>query len=258
MLKLIWLSDTHFASGSTMVLGHDPRASIDAAIQHINDHHADADYCIISGDLVERGIASEYQAFKSHLDNLIVPYLPMVGNHDDRDALRSILPLPDSLSNIFIQYDVYTEFGSIVCLDTTKVGSGSGEYCEARFDWLHRVLTARKSAPAYIFMHHPPFSLGLPMQDTEQMENGAEFLEFLNRYSNVRHLFMGHVHRPVCGQVAGLPFATMRSTLYQAPAPRPEWTWDSFAPVDEAPCLGIVMIDTDSVIVQYTNFGPFP
>ena len=254
MLKLVWLTDTHFASGDTLVLDHNPRERIDAAIHHINTHHADADFCVITGDLVESGEIDEYRALKSHLDQLAMPYLPLVGNHDDRDALRAVLPVPDTVSDDFIQYFVQTEFGTIICLDTLIVGSGSGRYCAARFEWLDRVLSETTNQPAYVFLHHPPLPLGLPMQDTERMENGEEFLAFLKNYPNVQHLFMGHVHRPICGQVDGLPFATMRSALYQAPAPRPNWNWDTFAPVEEDPSMGVITIDRNVVVVQYENF----
>ncbi|MGI9370135.1 MAG: phosphodiesterase, partial [Ruegeria sp.] len=227
MLKLIWMSDLHFTHEGE-VLGHDPRIRLDAAVDHVNHHHADAGLCVISGDLVNRGSRVGYEALQTRLDKLSVPYLPMVGNHDDRDLLRQTLPLPQSCMTDFIQYSVSTSDGLIVCLDTQKSGSDAGEFCAERIGWLQRVLENAEGALVYLFMHHPPMALGLPMQDTENLENGDEFLSLISRFDCVKYLFVGHVHRPISGTVTGIPFSTMRSVLYQAPPPRPEWNWDTF------------------------------
>ena len=142
----------------------------------------------------------------------------------------------------------------ILCLDTQKIGSDAGEFCEERYTWLEHELREAGSTPVYIFMHHPPMSLGLPMQDTENMENGDVFIEKLKQFECVKHLFIGHVHRPITGTVKGIPFATMRSILYQAPPPKPEWDWKTFKPSVEAPNLGILTIDAADVNLQYIQF----
>jgi len=99
-------------------------------------------------------------------------------------------------------------------------------------------------------MHHPPMPLGLPMQDTENMKDGDAFLNLISAYESVKYLFIGHVHRPITGTIRGLPFSTMRSILYQAPAPWPEWNWDTFMPSEEAPNIGILTIAGASVYTQ--------
>ena len=82
MLKAIWMSDPHFTHEGN-VLGHDPRVRLQAAIGHINQHHSDSTYCIISGDMVNRGTVTDYKTLYSTMSTLSVPILPMVGNHDD-------------------------------------------------------------------------------------------------------------------------------------------------------------------------------
>jgi len=253
MLKIVWMSDPHFVHHGT-VLQHDPRVRLTAAISHINQHHGDSAFCVISGDMVNRGTREDYSALRVHLDTLSVPYLPMVGNHDDRELFRENLPLPATCMEAFIQYSIETDSGTLVCLDTLKPGSDAGELCAARLDWLARTLETAGDCPVYLFMHHPPMALGLPMQDTDGLENGVEFLELLARLENVKHLFIGHVHRPITGTVHGIPFATMRSVLYQAPAPKPDWNWDTFRPGDEAPCFGILTLSDLGVNLQYTQF----
>lgn len=253
MVKLIWLSDPHFVSEGE-VLGHDPRVRLQAAVTFINQNHADSSFCVVSGDLVNRGTVEDYAGVAEHLGALQVPFLPMVGNHDNRELLRSALPLPDTSMSSFVQYTVQTPDGLLVCLDTLKAGSDAGAFCAERLSWLHAVLTAAEATPVYLFMHHPPMALGLPMQDTENLEDGEAFLDLVTRHSNVKYLFIGHVHRPITGTVRGIPFATMRSVLYQAPAPAPAWDWNSFSPAKEAPNLGVLTIDELGVNLQYVQF----
>lgn len=253
MLKLVWMSDPHFIHEGD-VLGHDPRIRLSAAVDHINANHDDASFCILSGDLVNRGTAADYEGLLKHLNGLTFPFFPMVGNHDDRDLFRTLLPLPDTCMPRFIQYSVPTKDHVILCLDTQKVGSDAGQFCSERLMWLESALEDAGGRPVFLFMHHPPHALGLPMQDTDRMENGDDFKDLVSRYDCVKYLFIGHVHRPISGTIRGLPFSTMRSVLYQAPAPRPEWNWDTFKPGVEAPSLGVVTIDGRDVTLQYEQF----
>ena len=255
MAKAIWMSDLHFV-GEGDVLGHDPRVRLTAAIDHINAYHRDAGFCIISGDMVNRGTVGDYRALGVLLKRLDVPCLPMVGNHDDRALLRAQLGVPEGCMDDFVQYTVPTDAGLFICLDTQKAGADGGAFCAVRRAWLSKVLAGAGETPAYLFMHHPPRELGLPMQDTDRMEEGEDFLEFLGQFSNVKYLFIGHVHRPISGTMAGIPFSTMRSVLYQAPAPRPDWDWDTFQPGEEAPNIGAIRVAGGDVTLQYLQVCP--
>lgn len=255
-MKLIWLSDLHFACAGETVLGHDPSVRLAAAIDDINTYHADAHLCIVSGDLVNRGGEKEYRELKTHLDELAMRWIPMVGNHDNRALLKAELtPAGLHADQGFVQYHVPTGAGHIVCIDTLKENHDSGEYCASRYAWLNRTLSGVNGAPVYIFMHHPPAPIGLPMQDQDCLENGNKFLDFLKDHADVRHIFAGHVHRPVTGTLNNIPFTTMRSCLYQAPPPWPAWNWDTFVPASEAPNYGIILMTGQNVLVHYHQFA---
>lgn len=253
--KLIWMSDLHFVAEGR-VQGHDPRVRVDAAIAHIAAHHADAAGCIISGDLVDRGTAEDYAALAQRLSDCPVPLYPMVGNHDNRQLLRQHIALPDDAMPAFVQYALPFADGLAVCLDTQKTGSDAGEVCAIRMAWLRGILDGH-AGPVYLFMHHPPLALGLPMQDQDRMENGDMFLDAIAAYPQIKMMFIGHVHRPITGTVRGIPYATMRSVLYQAPPPMPAWDWDSFKPAQEPPALGILQFADGDVRLQYDQFCDF-
>lgn len=256
MMKLIWMSDLHFAEKGT-VLGHDPRKRLQIAIDHINTRHADASMCVITGDMVNRGSEADYLGLRAALDTLLIPYLSMVGNHDNRALFKQALRLPETCMEGFIQYTIETPEGLIVCLDTQKIGSDAGEFCDARRHWLAETLCRAGTTPVFLFLHHPPIALGLPMQDTENMRNGQEFINLVSGFECVKYLFMGHVHRPLTGTVGGISYATMRSILYQAPPPRPAWSWDTFRPSEEAPCIGVIQIKNSAVVLQFDQICPY-
>ncbi|WP_147126467.1 phosphodiesterase [Shimia ponticola] len=252
-MKIIWMSDPHFALDG-LVLGHDPRVRLQAAIAHINAHHGDAAMCVISGDMVNRGTEADYKGLAKCLSDLAMPYYPMMGNHDSRELFRQLLPVPDTAMYGFIQYQVKTPEAHVLCLDTHKTGSDAGEFCEARRTWLLDRLRDAGATPTFLFMHHPPMPLGLPTQDTDNMEDGQAFLEMVSTFGCVKYMFVGHVHRAISGTVGGIPFSTMRSVLYQAPPPRPEWNWDTFEPSKEAPSIGVIQIKAGSVTLQFDQF----
>ncbi|MDE4173123.1 metallophosphoesterase [Phaeobacter sp. PT47_59] len=258
MVKIIWMSDLHFVAEGAP-LGHDPRARLEAAIAHINAHHGDADCCVISGDLVNHPSLENYVALRPLLDRLDMPWFPMMGNHDDRALLRQTLPVPDSCMEDFVQYAVPVSGALVLALDTHKPTSGAGEFCAARRLWLQEALQQAgdraEGLPVILFLHHPPMELGLPMLDAIRMEEGNSFLELVNRHiSGPCQLCIGHVHRSVSGVAAGLPFATQRSVLFQAPPPVPAWDWVSFAPTQEDPGLGIILIDGSRITIQNESF----
>jgi Icc protein len=245
MTKVIWLSDLHFIA-QNLVAGHNPRIRVDAAVQMVNEHHADAECVVISGDLVNRGTVEDYTALKAYLDKLKPPHHIIPGNHDDRALMRQVF----GLSGDFIQHEVMVGTARLLCLDTHKQGADSGEYCEERSDWLKAKLRDT-DRPTYLFMHHPPLQLGLPMQDQDMLEDGGAFLDLVSAYPQVRHLFIGHVHRPISGIVRGIPFSTIRAVLYQAPAPWPDWNWETFGPPAEPPGMGVLNINGEDATLHH-------
>lgn len=252
-MKVIWLSDLHFVADG-LVEGHDPRLRLSLAIDFINEHHSDAAYCVISGDLVDRATPEDYSALAKQIMRLKPPVLPMVGNHDDRDMVKEAFAVPDTAMLNFVQYAVKATDALIVCLDSLTPDANHGSLCEARLSWLARTLSDTRDRPVVVFQHHPPMHLGLPMQDGDAVRGGDDLLELLAECPQVRQLCLGHVHRPISGAANGIPFATLPAVLYQAPPPVPAWDWTSFEPAKEPPALGVVTIKGWDVQVQNIQF----
>lgn len=259
-MKLIWMSDLHFEPTSTVSSVVDPAERIQLVIDEINTLHTDAAYCVISGDLVDSGDPDHYPPLKTILEQIRIPLLPLVGNHDNRDALATVFETPLFETNSdtdsgFVQYVVDTPDGRLIFLDTQTAGEGHGTLSDERYAWLEKVLVDAGDTPCYIFMHHPPAKLGLGVLDEICLADHEKFIAFLGGFQNVKHLFAGHVHRPISASISGIPLTIMPSTRVLAPLPYPAWDWSEFEPTSEAPMYGIVHIEDGNAIVQYKQFS---
>lgn len=252
-MKVIWLSDLHYISEGS-ISGFDPRVRLDAAVAHINAHASDCDFCVVSGDLVDVANARNYEGVKRALDQLSIPYFPMMGNHDAHSDLRDAFRLPEGAMDRFVQYAIPAGGGLIVCLDT-KAGAGDGGIlCADRLDWLSSVLQDARGRPVYVFLHHPPVHLNLPPFDAIGLKNAPELIELLVAEGCVRHIFAGHVHRSISGHVSGIPFTITQAVVYQSPPIRPAWDWESFTPDPVAPSYSVIHMQGDDVVVHSVPF----
>lgn len=252
--KFIHLTDTHLAGPGQKLYGLDPRARLDAAIADINKHQADAAFAVVTGDLTHWGEPAAYANFAEAMAALKIPYIAMVGNHDRRVACLDGLKAAPRDSSGFVQGTRTTEHGLFVFLDTLDEASHAGEMCAKRLGWLASTLAAAPAdMPFVVFMHHPPFPVGVHAMDEIALKQSAEFAEVIAPYrARIRHLFFGHVHRPIFGSYGKIPFSTLRGTNHQV------WfELDTSAPhlaSHEPPAYGVVLIDRENLVVHSHDF----
>ena len=58
-----------------------------------------------------------------------------------------------------------------------------------RLAWLE-VELQRTEKDVYIFMHHPPFDIGLPYMDRIKLDEAVTFGKLIANYKNIRHIFL--------------------------------------------------------------------
>lgn len=61
---------------------HDYYDGLEAQISYINSNPSKYDFVVITGDLSNIGLQSEFEETKKRLDRLKIPYLTTIGNHD--------------------------------------------------------------------------------------------------------------------------------------------------------------------------------
>lgn len=252
-MKLIHLTDPHFIGPGQRLYGLDLRARLDAALADINSQHGDAELMVITGDLTHWGEAEAYENLWESLAQLTLPWVPILGNHDNREAF--LASFPDSFLDPdgFVQGRRECPAGTLLFLDTLQAGTHAGDYCEKRLAWLDSQLSSGPG-PFFIFMHHPPFAVGVVGLDRIGLVQANDFKQVVRPHAGkIRHLFYGHVHRPICGSWLGIPHSTLRGTAHQV--------WLDLSPESpgltysyEEPAYAVVLIDDDSVVIHSHDY----
>ena len=254
MLKFIHVTDPHLVGRGGCVHGLDPGARLERCIREINDRHEDAMFCVITGDLVHMRDDDGYRELRRLLKRLRVPARLLLGNHDHREGFARALADAPRDSQGFVQSALTCPGYRFLFLDTHDEGSRAGRYCARRLDWLNEQLATAADRDVFLFMHHPPFPVGIPSLDRIGLVDVDDFVSTIDRYRNVRHVFFGHAHRPISGHWRKISFSTLFATNHQVALDftsggKPRYT-------HEGPVYGIVLVDAERVVVHSQHQGP--
>ena len=179
--------------------------------------HGDSEACIISGDLTDSASPEALLWLKDLLVDFPIPTHLMIGNHDDRSVFFDIFDTHAKDENGFLQYTFNVAEDRFLCFDTKKDEPvSSGQYCEKRMSWLDNELKKTKQN-VYLFMHHPPFDVGVPYMDRIKLDEAEAFGDLISSHKNVRHIFVGHVHRPVFLTWRGITCSACPGINHQVP-----------------------------------------
>lgn len=212
------ISDTHvMLDGELMSDVVDTAPYLQRAVAHINALDPRPDVVLASGDLVDAGRPEEYRRLRGILAALAMPVYVVPGNHDARANLKAAFADHAYLQDgDFIQYAIEDYPLRLIGLDTLVPGAPHGELCDARLDWLEAKL-GESDRPTLLFMHHPPFAVGLAEFDTTGLNAGADRLAAIVRANpQVERILCGHVHRPVQRRWAGTLASIGPSTAHYA------------------------------------------
>ena len=175
----------------------------------------DAELAVITGDLTHWGEPESFAQLADVLGDLKLPVELLVGNHEARDVFIKHFPDQDRDENGFIQSVRDTSAGRFIFLDTVLAGTHSGHYSPDRRAWLSETLAAA-DRDVFLFMHHPSFKVYIPALDKIGLEQAGEFRDTVaSHHAKIRHLFFGHVHRPMADSWLGIPVSTVRAMNHQ-------------------------------------------
>lgn len=251
-MKLIQVTDVHLVPDGQLLFGADPVARLQACIDDINRHHADAALCVITGDLTHNGDEASYRLLADCLATLRTPWRLLLGNHDLRASFRRVFPDAPVDDNGFVQSVMEVPGAVLVFLDTLQEGTHEGRLCARRLAWLAQQLDAARDRDVYVFSHHPAPELGLASVDWIRLHDHEPLRALLTRHGRVRHLFSGHVHRPSAGTWHGIPFTTLRGTNHQH-----ELDFALAGPattVQEPPAYAVALLRDSGLVVHFHDF----
>jgi 3',5'-cyclic AMP phosphodiesterase CpdA len=251
-MKLVHITDTHLVEPGRSLYQTDPYQRLAQCIDDVLANHSDAAFCVVTGALAHKAEPAAYRGMAKQLARLAMPVYPLAGNHDLRAPLIEALPDAPRDEHGFIQAVLRRAEGDFIFLDTLDEGVNGGRYCERREAWLRARLDEALTRPVYLFMHHPPFSIGIPCVDRIALAEPERFAAIVDGRRNIRHIFYGHVHRPVCGSWKGIPVSTMRGLNHQVP-----FDLHTVSPVPkshEPPAYAVAFVEPDQVTVHFHDF----
>ncbi|MBR4901345.1 MAG: metallophosphoesterase [Victivallales bacterium] len=152
--KVVIMSDAHVGVSS----GQWQRDGLAARIATILLMDPLPGYVLMLGDMAyAHGDVADYELFKemmAPLDAAGIPWYPMMGNHDDREAFFTVFP--ERKSNLVadrLVTVVKTPRSDFVLLDSLKDGKISGTLDEKQRTWLKSFLSKQKKS-TFICAHH--------------------------------------------------------------------------------------------------------
>jgi predicted phosphodiesterase len=195
-IKFAIVSDTHYdidgqASPNGAMYGDSVRL-VQSMVTELN-MDPELDFVIANGDLTNQGTEQDYSGFALDMDELAIPWYPVLGNHDKVSMDWSDW-YEASMGRTVSYYSF--DFGGyhIIVLDSAIEGSVQGDLDSDQLSWLADDLDEHSVMPTLIFLHH--------MADrsdingiSETAKSGLEVV--LDGRTNVLSITSGHTHENI-------------------------------------------------------------
>lgn len=199
MSVLLHLSDTHFGTEQAPV--------IDALV--VLARQQQPDLLLLSGDITQRALRSQFSAARAFTDRLGAPLLAIPGNHD--------IPLFNLGQRLFQPYARFSEaFGNtlepihaspdllVQCVNTTRLyRHKGGEVSAAQIERVVRHLRTAAPAQLRVVMVHQPIAV---LRATEQHNLLHNHIQAQQRWAEAGCdlVLGGHIHLPYVMALPGL------------------------------------------------------
>ncbi|MFT4064007.1 phosphodiesterase [Paraburkholderia sp.] len=265
-MLLAQISDLHIKRPGVLAYRRvDTAAYLARCVAALNALVPRPDAVIMTGDLVDQGDPQQYAHLKTLLAPLQIPYFLMVGNHDDRDALRAAFPERAELhgGGEFVQYALDVGPLRLIALDSLIPGASGGMLCDARLAWLARQLDAARGKPVVVALHHPPFVSGIGHMDEIRLDQAAsdQLAALIGAHPNVERVICGHVHRSMFVRFGGTIASAIPSPAHQVALDLRDDAPSEF--VMEPPAYALHRYDPATGLVTHLAYvdaadGPYP
>ena len=256
-MKIIHFSDVHIHN--QLIVDQNPIERFQKALDHLTKNHLDSDLFVISGDLAHHGKIQSYKKLKEMIDSAKLPkhLFPklIIGNHDNREIFKSYFTEVPLDENGFVQYEQDFNEKRFIFMDTNLEKTHQGQYCEKRMTWLENKLNLAKDEKKniYLFMHHNPIAMFEEEADYLGIQQKKNLNELFNKFSNfIKHIFFGHQHLTVSGNILGIPFSSPRSISH--PLVTNYLKEYRLGTANTEPNYNIILIKNNSLIVHTEDF----
>jgi 3',5'-cyclic AMP phosphodiesterase CpdA len=212
-LKFIVMSDLHLVPEGELSLTLDTAARLENAVEAVNARYGDADFCVLAGDLADRGDAASYRRLQSLVEKLTIPTFITLGNHDDRPTFLDIFGADYAAETGKVDKFVDIKGYRIILLDSSEPGRVDGVLTEEQIGWLRARLDEAAAMPVIVILHHNANALHIESDDIRILDEGP-FLDALRTHPDIRQVIAGHVHLTSVATYRGVPFTTLAGGHY--------------------------------------------
>jgi Icc protein len=212
--RIVQLTDLHLTKAPDgRTRGVDVWENLRNVLAQVRRDLGPVDLMVLTGDLANERRPETYARLRETVGEWIDRLRVVPGNHDHREMVRAAFG--DRLLRGAGTLNFVEEVGAfrILGLDTLRPRRIHGRLGETQLRWLREEL-GRSSAPALLFMHHPPVSVGTWWLDRDLLRDHDALREIV-RHTPVHAFFCGHVHQPCSGGFGGADVWTTPSTAYQ-------------------------------------------
>jgi 3',5'-cyclic AMP phosphodiesterase CpdA len=255
-MRIAQITDPHMTAGPPAPGGYDAAAALAAVLAEVG--RLSPDVILLTGDLAADGRPEEYRRLRTVLDASPVPMLAVPGNHDDRAAFARELAGSGVRTGegpgLWLEHDAPVR---LIGLDTLGPGD-AGILGDAQLAWAADRLARDDPRPLLIFMHHPPFRLGLPL-DLTRCADGDALARLVERHPRVLGVVCGHVHRSARVAWAGTIGGVCPAVAWEIPLDLPAGTAPWLQPQSPAFQLHVVHPELGLVThTQHVTMNGFP
>jgi len=212
-LNFIVMSDLHLVPEGELSMTLDTAARLEQAIETINARYGDADFCILAGDLADRGEAAAYARLQAILARLAIPVHVTLGNHDDRPTFLDVFGADFAAETGKVDKVIDAKGYRVILLDSSEPGRVDGILTQEQVYWLTARLAEAIDRPVIVVLHHNANALHINSDDIRMLEPDG-FISALKTHPDIRQVIAGHVHLTSAATYRGLPFTTLAGGHY--------------------------------------------
>ena len=205
MHTFIQISDCHI-DDNKIILGVNALNNLEKIIKKISTTKHQA--LVISGDLTHNGSLNSYKLLKEKLDTLTTDLFIIAGNHDNIDNLNQVFT-----KNVATNFNL--GIWKIISINSVQTAKADGYLTKKELLKLNNTLKYSKAKYHIIIMHHPPLSKKNKWKGALPHDNSNKLFATLNKYSSIKAILCGHVHRADEFNTAKLKLISCPSTATQ-------------------------------------------
>ncbi len=213
-LKFLVMSDLHLMPPGETSMTLDTGARLEQAVESVMARYSDFDFCILAGDLADRGQAAAYERLQAIIKRMPIPTYITLGNHDDRPTFLQVFGVDFAHAETGKVDKAFDHEGyRIIMLDSSEPGRVDGALSPAQIDWLRACLMEALDRPVIVVLHHNANALHISSDSIRMLEPDA-FIAALKTHPDVRQVIAGHVHLTSTAFWRGLSFTTLAGGHY--------------------------------------------